>query len=60
VFDALQDVRNNEKTEHRLVQFEPQGESGQPDAAGNGLYTDAEFPVQNMPIQTDVVWKRPK
>ncbi|XP_050986068.1 calpain-9 [Labeo rohita] len=26
----------------------------------NGLYTDAEFPVQNMPIQTDVVWKRPK
>uniref|UniRef100_A0A673L2W2 Calpain-9-like n=1 Tax=Sinocyclocheilus rhinocerous TaxID=307959 RepID=A0A673L2W2_9TELE len=26
----------------------------------DGLYTDARFPVQNMPIQTDVVWKRPK
>ncbi|ROJ25394.1 Calpain-8 [Anabarilius grahami] len=26
----------------------------------DGLYMDARFPVQNMPIQTDVVWKRPK
>uniref|UniRef100_A0A672NG95 Calpain-9-like n=1 Tax=Sinocyclocheilus grahami TaxID=75366 RepID=A0A672NG95_SINGR len=26
----------------------------------DGLYTDARFPVQNLPIQTDVVWKRPK
>lgn len=32
VFDALQYVRNKETTEHR-VQFEPLGESGQPDAA---------------------------
>lgn len=26
----------------------------------DGLYTDARFPVQNMAIQTNVVWKRPK
>jgi len=26
----------------------------------DGLYMDSRFPVQNMPIQTDVVWKRPK
>ncbi len=32
VFHALQYVRNKETTEHRL-QFEPLGESGQPDAA---------------------------
>lgn len=31
-----------------------------PPVPATGLYVDTRFPVQNMPVQNDLVWRRPK